>query len=80
MSNTIETRIQTLIAGYLGLAVDKVDMSADLDTAYEMDSTELTDFAKAVEKEFGISISKTDRKDWDSGKDISSFVANALNA
>jgi acyl carrier protein len=53
-------------------------MDADLDIEYDMDSTEMTEFAKKIEQKYGISIQRSERQDWVSGSDICKFVARKL--
>ncbi|WP_423391433.1 acyl carrier protein [Burkholderia sp. LMG 21824] len=79
MNADVTKVIQEMIAGYLGLQASDVDMSADLDLEYDMDSTELTDFAQLIEKRFSISIDKSHRRSWETGCDIAAFVAQMLS-
>lgn len=74
MKTQIETDIKLLLAVYVSLPEDEISLSADLDLEYDMDSTELTEFAKILEKDFAISIAKSQRQCWVTGQDICNFV------
>lgn len=79
MNADVTKVIQEMIAGYVGVPANDVDMSANLDLEYDMDSTELTDFAQLIEKRFSISIDKSHRQIWETGGDIAVFVAMTLS-
>lgn len=66
--------VRRMLANYTQTPTEEFDMSEDLDLTYDMDSTELTDFAKHLSQEYNIIIAKSDRADWRTGNDIVSFV------
>jgi acyl carrier protein len=74
MKDQIFAEVKALLAAYIDVAEAELDMDADLDLVYDMDSTELTEFAKEIENRFGVAASRTDRQDWDTGSAIVSFV------
>lgn len=74
MQDQIFVQIRALISAYIEVAEDELDMNADLDLVYDMDSTEMTEFAKEVERKFGIPASKSDRGSWGSGQAIYAFI------
>ncbi len=78
MQDKINEEIREMIAGYIDVNASELSMDADLDIEYDMDSTEMTEFAKKVEQKYGISIQRSERQDWVSGRDICKFVARKL--
>jgi len=74
MQDPIFLLVKALISTYIDVAQDELDMSADLDLVYDMDSTEMTEFAKEVERKFGIPASKSERGSWESGQAIYEFI------
>ncbi|EIS1474294.1 acyl carrier protein [Serratia marcescens] len=74
MQDPIFVQVRALISAYIEVAEDELDMSADLDLVYDMDSTEMTEFAKEVERTFGIPASKSERGSWESGQAIYAFI------
>lgn len=80
MQDNIFEEIKALIADYIEVPVEKLSMDADLDIEYDMDSTEMTEFAKTIEQKYGISITKSNRQDWVCGKDIGKFILAQLVA
>lgn len=74
MQDPIFEQVRALISAYIEIEEDKFDMSADLDLEYDMDSTELTEFAKEIERVFGIPASKSERSSWESGQTIYAFI------
>lgn len=78
MQDSVFEEIQTLIADYIDVKASELSMDADLDLEYDMDSTELTEFAKKIQQRYGISITKTDRQRWETGRDIAKLVSQKL--
>jgi|688.fasta_scaffold1054639_2 acyl carrier protein len=78
MQEKINEEIRAMIAGYIDVNASELSMDADLDIEYDMDSTEMTEFAKKIEQKYGISIQRSERQDWVSGSDICKFVARKL--
>jgi len=74
MQDPIFVQLRALISAYIEVAEDELDMNADLDLVYDMDSTEMTEFAKEVESKFGIPASKSERGSWESGQAIYAFI------
>ncbi|MBY5775258.1 hypothetical protein HFN63_35440 [Rhizobium leguminosarum] len=68
------TDLRTMLANYVDIPVETFDMSEDLDLTYDMDSTELTEFAKNLTCKYGLAIQKSDRADWRTGNDIVAFI------
>ncbi|RWR03024.1 hypothetical protein ED28_04960 [[Pantoea] beijingensis] len=74
MQDPIFVQLKALISAYIDVAEDELDMNADLDLVYDMDSTEMTEFAKEVENKFGIPALKSERSSWESGQAIYAFI------
>jgi acyl carrier protein len=74
MKDHIAAQVKALLANYIDVPQAELDMDADLDLAYDMDSTELTEFAKEVENAFGIAATRSDRQSWETGNAICAFV------
>lgn len=74
MHDTIFVQLRTLISAYIEVEEEEFDMNSDLDLVYDMDSTEMTEFAKEVESKFGIPASKSERGSWQSGQAIYAFI------
>lgn len=74
MKDQIAAQVKALLANYIDVPVAELDMDADLDLAYDMDSTELTEFAKEIESAFGIAANRSDRQSWETGNAICNFV------
>ncbi|GLR08437.1 hypothetical protein COO59_14270 [Mixta theicola] len=74
MNDNVFLAVRALLANYIDIMEDELDMNADLDLVYDMDSTEMTEFAKEIEKEFGIPASKSERESWESGQTIYAFI------
>lgn len=74
MSNDLNNQVRELLAGYVDVPVDEFDMDADLDLAYDMDSTELTEFAKTLEVRFDAPATRSQRQDWTTGRHIARFL------
>ncbi len=77
MNSEIEKRIKSIVGSYIDMSADEISMDASLGREYEMDSTEITELAKIVEKAFGVAIAKTDRKTWKTVGDICQFISAA---
>ncbi|AKI01946.1 acyl carrier protein [Hoeflea sp. IMCC20628] len=71
--------VRTILATYTETPIEEFDMSEDLDLTYDMDSTELTDFAKQLTQQYGVVIAKSDRADWTTGNDIVAFLKRAAS-
>ncbi len=71
--------VRTILATYTETPAEEFDMSEDLDLTYDMDSTELTDFAKRLTQQYDVIISKSDRADWTTGNDIVAFLQRATS-
>lgn len=74
MSNVLNEQVRELLAAYVELPPAEFRMDADLDLAYDMDSTELTELAKKIEQRFGVRASKSERQDWSTGEHICRFL------
>lgn len=74
MSDHILQTIRSMLAGYVEVPETDFRMEADLDAEYDMDSTELTEFAKRIEEVFFVPVSKSTRQSWVTGNDIAAFV------
>jgi len=72
--------VRTILATYTETPIEEFDMSEDLDLTYDMDSTELTDFAKRLTQQYGVIIAKSDRADWTTGNDIVAFLQRATSS
>ena len=79
MSNTVFNDVRELLAGYVEVEAADFQMSADLAEEYAMDSTELTEIAKKIERRFGISVDKSERLDWTNGERIYRFPEACLS-
>ena len=66
--------MRTMLANYTQTPIEEFDMSEDLDLTYDMDSTELTEFAKHLAQQYNIIVAKSDRADWRPGHDIVAFL------
>ena len=80
MQNHLQQQIQALLAAYLDIPASDFQMEASLENSYDMDSSEMTEFAKTLEQRFGITTLKTERSDWNTGNDICRFVEARLPA
>jgi acyl carrier protein len=74
MKEEIYAQVKALLADYIDVPVMELNMDADLDMVYEMDSTELTEFAKEIDNRFGVAASRSDRQSWETGNAICEFV------
>jgi acyl carrier protein len=74
MKEEIYAQVKALIAAYIDVPEAELKMDADLDLVYDMDSTELTEFAKEIDKRFGVAASRSDRQSWETGNSICEFV------
>jgi acyl carrier protein len=80
MQNDLHHQIRGLLAAYLDIPAGDFQMEAGLESGYDMDSSEITEFAKTLEQRFGITTLKTERSDWNTGNDICCFVESRLSA
>lgn len=76
MSIHAQLRIRRILAEYVGVPAEKFEMEKSLELDYDLDSTELTEIAKRVESEFGLSIDKSTQRTWERGADIAMFVGS----
>lgn len=53
-----------MLATIIGIDTDSIIITENIEEAYDADSTEMTELAAEVEKEFGVAISKTERDSW----------------
>lgn len=74
MKENVFDEVKNLISAYIEVPKHELDMSANLDLTYDMDSTEMTEFAKEIEQKFNISASKSERSSWESGLSICQFI------
>jgi len=74
MNSKIYNDVQALLAGYVSISPTEFNMNANLDRVYDMDSTELTELAMKIEQQFGVSVSRSERQDWETGADICRFL------
>ncbi|RAW97796.1 MULTISPECIES: acyl carrier protein [unclassified Photorhabdus] len=79
MNNNPEVKIKTILSLFLNINIDDFNMDVNLADAYDMDSTELADLAKEIEKEFGISVTKSQFSHWETGRAVLDFVSSSLN-
>ncbi|EQB99483.1 acyl carrier protein [Photorhabdus temperata] len=79
MNNNPEVKIKTILSSFVNMNFDDFNMDADLAQAYDMDSTELADLAKEIGKEFGISVTKSQFSNWETGRAILDFVSVNLS-
>lgn len=79
-SSNLTTDVRELLAAYVDVLPVDFRMEADLDLAYDMDSTELTELAKKIEQRFHVKATKSHRDDWRSGNDVCRFVERQLLA
>ncbi|MCW7549654.1 acyl carrier protein [Photorhabdus sp. P32] len=79
MNNNPEVKIRTILSLFLNVNIDDFNMDANLADAYDMDSTELADLAKEITKEFGISVTKSQFSNWETGRAVLDFVSSSLN-
>ncbi|NHB96150.1 acyl carrier protein [Photorhabdus stackebrandtii] len=79
MSNNTEIKIKTILSSFVNINFDDFNMDADLAQAYDMDSTELADLAKEIGKEFGISVTKSQFGNWETGRAVLDFVSANLS-
>lgn len=80
MSMDAQLTIRRILAEYVGVPAENFEMDKSLELDYDLDSTELTEIAKRVESEFGLSIDKSTRRSWESGADIAMFVGSPVAA
>lgn len=78
MSIHAQLKIRQILAEYVGVPAENFEMERSLELDYDLDSTELTEIAKRVETEFGLSIDKSTRRSWESGADIARFVGSPV--
>lgn len=76
----IHAGVKALITAYIDVAPEDFSMTADLDLVYDMDSTEMTEFAKEIERQYGIPVSRTERQSWETAESIAEFVLAKLVA
>jgi len=74
MQDPIFIQIRRLISAYIEVSEDELDMNADLNSEYDIDSTEMTELAKEIESKFGIPASKSERSSWETGQTIYAFI------
>jgi acyl carrier protein len=79
-SSNLTTDVRELLAAYVDVLPVDFRMEADLDLAYDMDSTELTELAKKIEQRFQVKATKSHRDAWRSGNDVCRFVEGQLLA
>lgn len=78
MQDKISKEIRAMLANYIDIPEEEVSMDAILDSEYEMDSTEMIEFAKKIEQKYGISITKSDHRTWLSGNHVCKFVIDQM--
>lgn len=74
MEKLIYNKIINQLANFVEVEFSKFDMTANLEEEYDIDSTELTDLAKILEKEFDVKINKSEIDNWESGNSIFNFI------
>lgn len=70
----MKEKIIEVIADCIGIEAESLDINADLDDEYNMDSTEKADLARILENEFNIKVEKSSKDTWNTAKDIIAFV------
>jgi len=78
MNSTLIEQVRELLAAYVDVAPEAFQMDADLDLAYDMDSTEMTEFAKKIEQRFGVQATRSQRSDWRTGHHVCQFLGDHL--
>ena len=66
----MKDKIIDIIAESIGIDREDLDITADLDIEYDMDSTEKADLARILEKEFKIEIERSSKDTWNTASDI----------
>lgn len=74
----VEQQIKELIEEQLG--VKDVDLNADLETAYDIDSIGILDFIMSVEEKFDVEFGDEDLENMKSVADVVSKVESLRNA
>lgn len=74
----MKEKIIGIIADSIGIKNSELDMKADLEDIYDMDSTEKADLARILEGEFKIRIVKSSKESWNTAEDIIKFVTSEL--
>lgn len=74
MREQVYAAVRELISNYIDIQPMDLDMDADLDLVYDMDSTEMIEFAKKLNSCFGVNASQSDRASWSTANSICEFV------
>lgn len=78
MKNKIENRIIEIIVEMIELKKEDLNINANLNDEYDMDSAEKAELARILEQEFKVEIERSTRNTWNTTKDIVKFVINNI--